>query len=199
MKTRFIITQRSICSFVLGLISLAQAASAKDLTAFDLIKEGNRYIGEQSKDKVVQIRSEKSIGSLTPAIWYVVYYDPDAILKAVEVKFAAGQKTDVKRPVRLLEPITKADQPLPREKLKIDSDKAIAIASKEPLLGKLTLKASRLILQRHGAYGDAPVWEVRLWAAKLKNPNDNADIGVVIVSAEDGKVLKSDLKPDHVD
>lgn len=199
MKSKFTKPQRFIWSLFLGLIALSQTAQAKDMTAFDLIKEGNRFIGEQSKDKVVQVRSEKSVGSMTPNIWYVVYYDPDAVLKAVEVKFGAGKKMEVKRPVRLLEPITKMDHSLAREKLKIDSDKALSIASKEPLLGKLSLKASRLLLQRHSADDETPVWKVQLWAAKLKNPNDNADVGEVVISAEDGKVLKSDLKPEHVD
>ena len=67
------------------------AARADEPTAFDLIKEGNRYVGEQAKDRIVQIRSEKSIGTLTPNIWYVVFYDPTASLKAVEVKFGAGK------------------------------------------------------------------------------------------------------------
>ncbi len=199
MKTKLTTIQRGVCALVLGLVAISPAAWAKDMTAFELAKEGNRYIGEQSKDKVVQIRSEKSIASLTPNIWYVVYYDPDAPLKAVEVKFGAGEKLAVKRPVRLLEPITKADEPLLPEKLKVDSDKALTIAKKEPLLGKLTLKASRASLQRRGMDDPTPVWQIRLWAAKLENPNDNADIGEVIISAEDGTVLKSDLKPAHVD
>src|SRR5690242_20940837 len=29
------------------------------------------------------------------------------------------------------------------------------------------------------------LWRVQLWAAKLKNPNDDADIGVVIISTDD--------------
>ena len=70
--------------------------------ALELIKLGDQYVGVQSKDKVVQIRSEKSIASLTPDIWYVVYYDPDATFSAVEVKFGAGQKLDVSRPGRVL-------------------------------------------------------------------------------------------------
>jgi hypothetical protein len=199
MKTKLTTMQRGVCALVLGLVANSPAAWAKDMTAFELAKEGNRYIGEQSKDKIVQIRSEKSIASLMPDIWYVVYYDPDAPLKAVEVKFGAGEKMEVKRPIRLLEPITKADEPLSPGKLKLDSDKALAIAKQEPLLGKLTLKASRLNLQRRGMHDPTPVWIIRLWAAKLENPNDNADIGEVLISAEDGTVLKSDLKPANAD
>src|SRR5271170_4366450 len=109
-------------------LAMADTALANELTAFDLVKAGDRYIGEQSKDKVVQIRSERSAGTLTPNIWYVVYYDPDASLKAVEVKFGAGQKMDVSHPFRLLEPITGAEKTLDPSKLKVDSDKALAIA-----------------------------------------------------------------------
>src|SRR5206468_4301551 len=76
------------------------ADESKESTAFQLIKEGNRYLGEESKDKVVQIRSEKSIGTLTPNIWFVVYYDPDAAARAAEVKFIAGKKDWVRRSPR---------------------------------------------------------------------------------------------------
>jgi hypothetical protein len=198
MKTTLQNPQRWLRCLVLCLIATAQAGIAREMTAFQLMKEGNRYVGEDSKDKVVQVRSEKSVGSVTPNIWYIVYYDPDASFKAVEVKFGAGQKMDVKRATRLLE-LVKADEPLAKERLKVDSDSALDIASKEPLLEKLTLKASRLILERRSLEDSSPVWKVRLWAAKLKNPNDNTDVGEVIISAEDGKVIKSELKPDRVD
>ena len=199
MKTIFARVHRTLWGVAAGVCLIGHAAPAKDLTAFELVKEGNRYVGEQSKDKVVQIRSEKSVGSMTPDIWYVVYYDPDAVLKAVEVTFGAGKKMDVKRPVRLLEPILKADDPLPAEKLKIDSDKALDIAKSEPLLAKLTIKASRSVLERRSLDDATPVWKIRFWAAKLKTPNEDADVGDVVISAEDGTVLKINLKPANVD
>jgi len=178
------------------MLAFAPLAPAGEPTAFSLIKEGNRYIGEQSKDRVVQIRSERSIGTLIPNIWYVVYYDPDATLKAVEVKFGAGKKLDVSHPLRLLEPVTGDDKVLDRSKFKVDSDKAIRTAAAEPLLKGLTLKATQLWLQR----GDeGPVWRVRLWAARLRNPADLADIGEVYVSAENGKVVRADLHINSVD
>jgi len=178
---------------------------AEEPSAFDLIKEGNRYVGEQAKDRVVQIRSEKSVGTLTPNIWYVVYYDPTASLKSVEVKFGAGKMLTVKRPLRLLEPVTGGDQPLDRSKLKIDSNQAIEIARKEPLLQNLKITATRLTLDRvgEGVLGQGGtgqgVWKVRLWAAKLRDPSRDADIGEVWVSASDGQVVKNDLKIDRVD
>ncbi len=183
-------------AFVLLAVCIVTTADAKDLTAFQLVKRGNEYVGVQSKDKVVQIRSEKSLGGLTPNIWYVVYYDPDATLKAVEVKFGAGEKLDVSHPLRLLEPITGDDKILDADKLKIDSDKAQAIATDHPLVKSLALKATQLQLG-HGATG--PEWKVKLWAAKLKHPEDMADIGVVHISATDGSILKADLHPSRLE
>jgi len=161
-------------------LSRAVADDSKELTAYQLIKEGNRYLGEESKDKVVQIRSEKSIGTLTPNIWFVVYFDPDAAAKAAEVKFIAGKKDWVHRSPRILELGSKAHLPLNREKMKVDSDKAIEIATKEPVLKNLKVLATRLTLEHRGEETDAPVWRVRLWAAKLRNPSKDVDIGEVV-------------------
>src|SRR2546422_1488883 len=176
---------------------LSQIANAGEPTAFDLVKEGNRHLGEEAKGRVVQVRSEKSVGGLTPNIWYVVYYDPDATAKATEVKFAAGQKVSVKRPARWLEPITRSHRELPKEKLKIDSDKAIQIAKNDPLLKNLTLTNTEMRLER--GEGDQPVWKVKLWAAKIRKTSETVHIGQIHISAEDGKVVKNDLKPGRVD
>jgi hypothetical protein len=177
-------------------LAAASLAPAEEPTAFELIKQGNQYVGVQSKDKVVQIRSEKSIGTLTPNIWYIVYYDPDATFKAMEVKFGAGKKLKVARPWRVIERGLGEDKVLESSKLKTDSDKAIKIACDEPLLKSLQLRATQLWLQR----GDeGPVWRVRLWASKLKNPADDVDIGDVYISAADGKVIRTNLHIDRVD
>jgi hypothetical protein len=40
---------------------------------------------------------------------------------------------------------------------------------------------------------------VRLWAAKLNKPDAMADIGEVILSAENGEVIKRDLHINKVD
>jgi hypothetical protein len=199
MKTniQFIVKLLALVSLVAAPLNRARAAD--EPSAFQLIKEGNRYVGDEVKNKVSQIRSEKSIGTLTPTIWYVVYYDEDATAKATEVKFAAGQKIAVKRPARVIERFSKAKLALPAEKLKIDSDKALKIAISEPIVKNLKLTASRLTLERMGVDSDLPVWKIRLWAAKLRNPNADVDIGELFISADEGKVIKNDLKIDRVD
>jgi hypothetical protein len=177
-------------------VGLALQARAGDPTAFDLIKEGNRYVGDDVKGKVVGIHSEKSVGTLTPIIWYVTYFDPDATFKATEVKFGAGKKLEVKRPARMLEYGRKESEMMDRNKLNIDSDKAIKIAINEPTLKGLNLVATQLWLQN----GDeGPEWRVRLWAQKLRHPDKDADIGEVHIKAEDGSVVKDDLHINRVD
>jgi hypothetical protein len=187
---------RTFTHLFLVLASVLLAAAADNPTALQLIPEGNRYVGEQAKDKVVQIRSEKSVGSLKPNIWYVVYYDPTATFKTVEVKFGGGKMMDVKRPFRVIETITSNDKELDKSKLKIDSDAAIESASKEPIFENLKLKSVQAKLQNSNS---GPVWILRFWAAKLRNPNDMADLGEITLSAEDGKLIKNDIHPDRVD
>lgn len=186
----------SVLATFLALVG-AVATYAAQPTALELVKEGNRYVGEQAKDKVVEIRSEKSVADLNPNIWHVVFYDPTATFKAVEVKFGAGRMLDVKRPLRLLEPITGAQEPLEMGKVKLDSDAAIKKAAADPMLEKLTVKAASARLEKGD--GGLPVWKIRLWAAKLRSPNELADLGELILLAEDGSTLKNDLRIHRVD
>ena len=172
-------------------------AADKEPTAFALIKEGNRYIGEQAKDRVVQLRSERSIGSLNPKVWHVVYHDPTARMKAVEVKFAAGKMVDVKRPLRLIERVADKTQPMDNDKLKIDSDKAIEIALKEPILEDIKVKSVEATLQNDGNIG--PVWKLRLWAERLSGATETAGIGHLMITADTGKVIENEIELKRLD
>jgi len=186
----------SFCA-ILVLATLSRTAFASDPTALELIKQGDKYVGEQAKDKVVQIWSEKSVANLTPRVWHVVYFDPTATFKSVEVKFTAGQMTDVKRPFRILEMGTGEQKQLDMSKVNIDSDKALSIAKKEPILEGLELRGSQMWLttgnSRVSDLYTGPVWKVKLFAAKASNKNATADIGDVFIAADDGKVVKDDL------
>lgn len=205
MKNKHALSSWTVFGIVLASFGLATRVLGSEPTAFELAKEANRYVGEQAKDKIVQIRSEKSVGTVTPNIWYVVFYDTTATLKAVEVKFGAGKMLDVKRPMRLLEPVTGGDAPLDKAKLKVDSDQAIKTALKEPLLENIKVTATQLKLERVGegvlgiSGAGEPVWKIKLWATKLRQPGRDADIGEVWLSANDGKVLKSDLHLNRID
>ncbi len=168
-------------------------ANAAEPTAFQLIKAGNQFVGEPSKNKVLEIYSDKSLVGLTPGVWYVDYFDPDAKSKLVEVKFGAGQKMDVKQPLKLFGS-GKEDNVFELKKLKTDSDAALRIATSLELLKPLTLKNTQMWLSRGE---DGVVWKVRIWAAKLNNPKATAEIGDVYISPENGKVIRADLNVDR--
>ena len=169
-----------------------KASADGGITALSLLKEGNRYVGEQAKDKLVQIRSERSVNGLKPNVWYVVFYDPTAALKATEVKFVDGKMADVKRPLRLLEATSDRSESLDRSKIKLDSDQALETVLKEPALQAAKPTSSEMRLERGEA--GAPIWRIQLWGAKADETKDDANLGSVTLSAEDGKVIKSDLK-----
>lgn len=202
------IASRWVTRAVAGLVtafSLASSLHAAEPTAFELINEANRYVGEQSKDKVVQIRSEKSVGSTSPNVWYLVFYDPTATLKATEVKLGAGKMLSVKRPMRLLEPVTGSDTPLDRAKLKVDSDQAIKVALEEPLLKNITVTSTKLKLERAAqgvlgldSQGEA-VWKIELWAARLRDSRKTSNIGEIWVSAGEAKVVRNDVRLTRLD
>lgn len=160
-------------------------------TALTLANKGDDYVGIQSKDKVLQITSDKSVGSLAPNVWHVVYYDPDTPQRIVDVKFGGGQETDITH-FRPFELPAKGENILDKSKLKVDSDHALTIAAAQPLVKGLSLRASKMTLTQ-GELG--PVWKVQLWAAKLNDPTHEADVGTVVLSATDGGVVKSDLHP----
>ena len=178
------------------LVFSAWMACGAEPTALELVKEGNKSIGKDSQDKVLLIRSEKSFQSLTPSIWYVVYYDPAVQSKQVEVKFGAGRQIGIKRGWNPFGRSGKMDRVMDLKKLKFDSDTVIKAAVSDPLVHKLTIKATQLWLENSEA---KPRWKVRLWAAKLHKPDQNADIGSLFISAESGQVVKSDLHPSRVD
>jgi hypothetical protein len=184
----------AIMGAVLGLATTRLALA--DPTALDLIKKGNDYVGMQSRDKVLEIDSEKSVGTLEPNIWYVVYYDPTVMMKSVEVKFGAGEEMDVSHPVHPFTLPASEHDILDRSKLNVDSDRALTIASSQPLLKSLKLVASKISLE---SSDNGPVWNVELYATKVNDSTKTADIGSVRISANDGSVIKSDLDPSNAE
>jgi hypothetical protein len=182
-----------------GFILLAGALSSlagQEPTAFQLVKEGNRFVGEPSQDKVLEIYSEKSIASLTPSLWTVAYFDPDAKSRIVEVKFGSGLKLDVSRPWKLFGGGGKAGNVLDLKNFKVDSDEAVKIATSQQLLAPFTLKYTQLRLKPGD---DGVVWRVRLWAAKLGKPDVIMKIGDIFISPVDGKVVRANLHIDRLD
>jgi hypothetical protein len=186
MKSRFY--------FTLAVLALAWGASgqsvpATNLTAFALVKEGDKFIPPQAKDRITQIRSEKSEGGLIPSVWYVDYYDATTAFKVTEVKFVDGKMTEVNHPKHVLDMFTGTKQ-LEWRKLKVDSNRALAIGRKEALLKTTELKAVQFWLERTAV---GSTWRIRFWTTKLTKPDETIDIGELYISSKNGEVLKNNL------
>jgi hypothetical protein len=193
MKRRLSLVPLVALGFALARATQAQPPQAEP-TALNLAAKGDAYVSIQSRDRIVRIVSDKSVASLAPNVWHVVYYDPDFPLHCIEVKFGGGQEMDVSHPMRPFQLPATGGSILDKARLKVDSDQAVNIAAAQPLLKPLTLRATKLTLTQ----GDVgPVWKVQFWAAKLSEPAREAEVGTVTLSADDGSILKSDLHPGH--
>jgi hypothetical protein len=192
MKSRFFST---LALLALALGGPGQRLSAAQMTAFALVKEGDKVIPPQAKDRITQIHSEKSTGSLAPDVWHIDYYDPTAPFKTTEVTFVAGKVKEITRPKHWFTSLTGARQ-LDWKKLKINSDHALAIALKEPLLKNLHLRATQFWLERTV---NGSTWKIRFWAARLGKPDQTVQIGDLFLSSKSGEILKTDLHTQNAD
>jgi len=192
MKSRFFST---LALLALALGGPGQSLSAAQMTAFALVKEGDKVIPPQAKDRITQIYSEKSAGNLAPDVWHIDYFDPTAAFKTTEVTFINGKVKEITRPRHLFDSLTGSKQ-LDWKKLKVNSDRALAIALKEPLLKKLHLRATQFWLERT-AIGST--WKIRFWAARLGKPDKTVQIGDLYLSSKTGEILKNDLHTQSAD
>lgn len=181
-------------ALALALNALAVGVAGAETGALELIKEGNHYVASDAKDRIAEIRSEKSVGGLKPGVWFVVYRD--ARMKTTEVKFDGSKKVTARRPFHLFKRANDRKTLLDLSLLKTDSDKALQIAQKDGLLDKVKLTKSRMTLEN---WEEMPVWKVCLWAEKARDPGKTAEIGEIFLSAEDGMVVNRDLHLDRIE
>ncbi len=175
--------------------ALAVACVAQaDPTALQLVKKGDQFVGVQAKDKILQIWAEKSAASVDPNIWHVVYFDTGASGNNTDVKFGAGEEMGISHPFHPFFSEPKLRDVIDLAKVHVDSDRALQIASEQPLLKGLKLRYSQMKL----AYTDDGVtWTLDLWSARVNDPTKDAGVGTVVISADTGAVLKSDLHPEN--
>lgn len=172
----------------------AACIAQADPTALQLVKKGDQYVGVQSKDQILQIWAEKSAASVEPNIWHVVYYDPSASGHNTDVKFGAGEEMGISHPMHPFFSGPKLRDVIDLSKVHVDSDRALQIASEQPLLKGLKLRYSQMKL----AYTDDGVtWTIELWSARVNDSTKDAGVGTMVLSANNGEVLKADLHPEN--
>lgn len=161
-------------------------------TALQLLQKGNSYVSARSQNHLLEVTASRAPLHEPPQSWRFVYYDDKTTYNAVAVRFEGGEMERVYEPNRFLELFTPgAQKTLDLAKVKVDSDKAIRIATAEAAAGELVAKFVELKLER--GYGGLPVWNVKLFGVVPGKAAEDSSMGYVIVLAEDGKVLKKAL------
>jgi hypothetical protein len=181
---------------VLGLATTHIVLADAGPTALSLIRNGDDYVGNPCRERVLEVYSDKSIASMEPNVWHVVYYDPSVFSKSVEVKFGAGQEMEVSHPMRPFMIPARAHDVLDQSRLKVDSDRALQIATSQPILNGLTLRSSKMTLE---SSDDGTIWRVELYAAKVGDSTREVSVGYVTMTADDGTIVKADLHPSSAD
>jgi hypothetical protein len=75
--------------------------------------------------------------------------------------------------------------------LRIDSDQALDIAIKQ-LPPQTQVKSTSILLEDDH---DRPVWKIRVWVSRPHRQYEEKEIGEIIISVENGDILKNRLEP----
>lgn len=177
-------TLACLAVFALALAAAAQDSTQTNWTALALAREGDKYLDAKARGKIVDLHSDKSVGGLTPSTWHITYFNPTIMLKRTEIEFVSGRKTELSHPNGMSGWLS-GTKVLQTRKIRMDSDRALALASKEPNLKGLNLQASQVWLE---ATTIGPAWKIRLWSDK---PEAVADIKI---ATRDGKIIESTVR-----
>jgi hypothetical protein len=189
-----IVPFRKILVIAIIICALPSFVRAHEMTAFEAVKEGNREVGATNRDQIIEIQGDHTANNRYPSKWQVLYHDPAGTFKSTtRVIFESGRKTDVQHPQRIFEGVTSGNKTIDLRKLNLDSDQVIDVAEhdSELLEAHVKITSSQMALSSTDA---GPVWEVRLWAARSKSSSSEAAIGMMTISAEDGTILKREIK-----
>ena len=167
-------------------------------TAFLALKEGDRFLNNRSRGKVVRIVSTKSEDGVAPTNWSVLYFDSLARQKLVEVQFHGHEMIKVHEPGEVLGGLfATTPRPLDNAKLAINSDDAFRVLRRQPDIDKLPAQFTEMKLISGDR--DEPVWKIQLSSVKRHDSTKSVQIGELVLAASDGRILSSTLKPSRAD
>jgi hypothetical protein len=167
----------------------SQNLFAGEATAFTVAKAGDAVIEVGARGKITEMRSEKTGTNLVPNVWYVDYFDTNTAFKTTEVMFVDGKVKEVTQPKHVFQAFS-GSRKLSWRKLKVDSDKALAIALKNRAFQTYPPKAVQFRLERTT---DGSIWKIRFWTPRNDQPGETVDIGELYISTQNGEVIKDDL------
>lgn len=174
------------------LASAPSTSPATQPTALELARKGYGFITLRSKDKLLHIHADRAPIDTISRRWQITYADPLARYKIVEVRFEGDQMVRSYEPGGLFEVFSTANpKPMAIESLKTDSDEALTILLELPVVKEIAIRNVEFDLER--GYGDLPVWKIRVFGPSSGGAATGNSLGYIIISADDGKILKETL------
>ena len=167
---------------------------AKTPTAFEALRIAEKQVSPDSKQYLYGIIGQRSPTTLTPVSWQFIYWNPHSWSHSEQITVAGGQVTEIKDGLFSLGNLHllpyKKENTINPSKLKIDSNRALDIATKSNEMFKavrLSTVTFRLAsLKEH----EEACWILDFFADK--NGLEHS-IGYVIIGAITGKVYKMKL------
>ncbi|HEY5298431.1 MAG TPA: serine/threonine-protein kinase [Verrucomicrobiae bacterium] len=164
--------------------------SPDTFTALQLVKLGDHYVSDASRDQVIEIVSDKSVDDLMPRNWRVLYHNHQATFHATEVQFADGKMIRVREPNRFIQIFSpSAHKTFDLSKVDLDSDDALKIVMDLPEVRAASVIAVQMRLAR--GYGGLPVWTINLFGESDSKLTNEKNLGTIELLADSGKILKN--------
>lgn len=167
---------------LISVLAALVAAKAPAATAYEALQVVKKSRGDAILKQLIEVRGET--GQPQPQSWTILMTDATARGGIREFVVAGGEIASERTPVRGYEIGTGAFPVINFSRLNVDSGEAFKVANKQANDRKLGFHAVDYTLRTNDADG-SPMWVMHLFDYM------GAPVGVLRVSAEDGKVLSA--------
>jgi hypothetical protein len=166
---------------ILFTLPSACVAAEKTMTAFEVLKEARRQLGNRSGKDVLSMESEN--GKLRPRYWWITFYDESLFLKKRVIQMIGPEM------IQNIEPGNPFDggnkkYVIDPESLKYDSDKCITFLERMAKDNGIPLHSINVRLEKPHPGETSPIWFFEFFNSK------NEKLGKVSISASTGKVTE---------
>jgi serine/threonine protein kinase len=138
--------------------------------------------------ELLKIVGKHAEGDLIPTLWVFYFFDKTAPGHARIIKVSGGKIVTNGGDLEHFAAPYSEQNILPEDKILIDSTQALQIA--ESLIPGVNVTGSEFVLVQEK--NSVPMWKVTLWT---KDGDDERKLGDVMLLAENGTIIRKNLKP----
>ena len=169
----------------------AMAATPDSAFAARGIAESSSNVGNiqpTGQAELLKVVGKHEEGDLTPTTWVFYFFDKTAPGHARIIKVSNGKIINNGGDLEHFAVPYTEQNIMPEDKVTIDSTQALQIA--EALIPGVNVTGSEFVLMQEK--NSVPMWRVTLWS---KEGDDERKLGDVLLLAENGTLIRKNLKP----